>query len=174
MKKVLLLGICSLFVLNEAHAGKFKEVPINEKEAYLQYDDDEGRRGYGFTIEIGKIDRLLQELEDSIKSTFNKGYQIVGVDFSNSDLTNEKFQKINSFIEHKVGKLNYNLDETDVDLFKDPIIMKGSKIYEEETEDSLEIKQKTPHQGFKCEVLRSIKITPSQIKSLYEDSDEDM
>ena len=94
MKKVLLLSVCSLFALNDAYAGKFKEIPINEKGVYLQYDDDEDRRGYGFTIEIGKIDKLLQALESSIKTIISRGHTIVGIDFSNSDLTNEKFEKI--------------------------------------------------------------------------------
>lgn len=86
-RKALLLTVCSFFSFNNAQAGKFKEIPIKGKEVYLQYDDDEGRRDYGFTIEIGNRDKFLQELENSIKAIFNKGYNITAVDFSNSDLT---------------------------------------------------------------------------------------
>ena len=187
--KYALLLTASFLSFNNAQAGKFKEIPFYEEEGQkytnkviLQFDDDEGRRGYGFTIETGKIKNILQELETSIETNIKKNNKILGIDFSNSDLTEEDFKIVAGFVNDKFSNIMnniqienfYNLDETDINLFKEHSIIKKMNIYEEETEDSLEMKEKTPYQGFKCEVLRSVKITPSQIKSLHEDSDEDM
>lgn len=181
LKYALLLTTSSFLSFNNAQAGKFKEIPFYEYEGQketnkfiLQFDDDEGRREAGATIEIGKIDNVLQELEISIESNLKKGHKIIGIDFSSSDLNNKKLDFINSFLNKRGIFPEYNLDETGVDLIKEKTFIKPN-FYEEETEDSLEIKQKIP-QNYKFEVLRSIKIPQHQMKSFHEDSnsDEDM
>jgi hypothetical protein len=121
MKKVLLLGVCSLFVFNNAYACKFKELLVEDKQfmmqkVILQYDDDEGRREAGATIEINKIDDVIRELNTSIKTNLKKGYKIIGVDFSNTDLINEELGKIVELLLSTLKTIEYlDLSDTHTD-----------------------------------------------------------
>lgn len=125
MKKVLLLGVCSLFALNDAQAGKFKEIfPDDQKsinsKIILQFDDDEERRGAGATIEIGKIGNVLKELGKSIEENHKKGYQIVSIDFSNSDLVEDEVSDLLKFLKSCKIKIPYlNVSSTHVELVSD-------------------------------------------------------
>ena len=105
MKKILLLSVCSLFAFGDAYAGKFKEIPFyeNEGQTYtnkivLQFDDEEERREVGATVEIGRIDGVIDELNISIEKNIKKGHQIAGIDFSNTDLINEELGKVVKFL----------------------------------------------------------------------------
>lgn len=127
MNKVLLLGVCSFLFFNDIQAGKFKEVPFYEAEGQtytnkivLQFDDDEGRREVGATIEIGRIDGVIDELNISIEKNVKKGHQIAGIDFSNTDLINEELGKIVKFLISKLkDPINYlDLSDTHTDATK--------------------------------------------------------
>jgi len=185
--KYALLLTASFLSFNNAQAGKFKEIPIKEKEIYLQYDDDEGRRDYEFTIEIGNRDKFLQELENSIKLTSNKGLQVIGVDFSNSDLTDTDLFDVFSILQkYKIPRSNISNthienvgDEEIVDVSQVNVLSLPKKsqhlIIEykdmEDKEDTLEMQENTS-KNYKFKVLRSIQI-PQYKGKLYEDSDSD-
>lgn len=191
MKKVLLLGVCSFLFLSDAQAGKFKEITLFEEEGHkptnkviLRFDDDEGRREVGATVETGNVKILQGTLEESIKKSLEKGLFVVGLDFSNSDLMNEDFNVINSFVSLnfnyitggviKIGNFNYNLDETDVDLFKENIFIKDN--YEEKNikigEEDKREREKSLYQGYKPEIIRVVN-APKSFNLYYDDNKED-
>lgn len=117
-KKALLLTVFSSFSFNNVYAGKFREIPIEDEysstsKVILQYDDDEGRREAGSTVEIGKIKNVINDLNSSIETNIKKGNIIVGVDFSETDLINEELGKIVDLLSSKLKTINYlNLSDT--------------------------------------------------------------
>ena len=117
-KKALLLTVCSFFSFDNIYAGKFREIPLEDEgsttpKVILQYDDDEGRREVGATVEIGKIDRVIQDLKSSIEKNSKKGNKIVGVDFSETDLINEELGKIVAMLLSELKTISYlNLSDT--------------------------------------------------------------
>jgi hypothetical protein len=187
-KKISVLALVALFTsIAPLLAGKFKEIP-KEGGVILQYDDDEGRRGSDFTIHIGKIDDVLKTLDESIDNVLKQGTLVTSIDFSNSDLTNEKFERIQFFLSNKKG-INpiFNLEETDVDLFKEnipvQIYKKPIKQVEEDKklqEDEFLSKQKTQY-NFKSktiqlsplEKIEFLNKTPSKNLQNFEDSDDE-
>ena len=84
---------CFLFPFSKSYAGKFKEISYDDgvglKGVILQFDDDEGRRDAKVIIRIDNLEKEISELANTIKITQGSGKNIVAVDFSDSDLTQE-------------------------------------------------------------------------------------
>jgi hypothetical protein len=163
-KKISVLALVALFTsVAPLLAGKFKEIP-KEGGVILQYDDDEGRRGSGFTIEVGHVEDDIKELEKSINSCLNRGEKIVEIDFSNSDLTNKDYQLISEFlIDKKIDSNLLKVDETDVDFLKENI----SPNY---TKDINQQKAEEEYQ-YQIQMMKSMDI-PKNTKKIYEDNSD--
>lgn len=91
----------------------FEEDP---EKIILQFDS-EGRREAGFlTIEIENFKEFLQALESAIDENLNQGYVIYGLDFSNSNLENDKLAKIVDFLIQKIKTISFlNLYQSQTD-----------------------------------------------------------
>jgi len=79
--------------------------PKDSNKIVLQFDI-EGIRQFDLpTIEIFRFSEVMDELEISLDQSFKKGYQIIGIDFSDTDLNNAELAEIVKILLKKVGTI---------------------------------------------------------------------
>jgi len=124
IKQGLFLIICFFLSLSKVYAGNFTEIPVDNymgqnysNTIILQFNDEDYRES-GAIIPIGDIQDTVLTLENTIKKTAEKNKNIVAVDFSNSDLTEEHLNYLFDILK-KYGILYLDISTTHVELVSD-------------------------------------------------------